>query len=92
MAGGLEEVRRIAQLARLRLSDEEAALYQGQFARILELFSQLSSLDASAAVSKDKPSSVMREDEPQPFLAPEALIGLAPEREGGYYKVKKVMQ
>jgi aspartyl-tRNA(Asn)/glutamyl-tRNA(Gln) amidotransferase subunit C len=92
VAGGFEEVRRIAQLARLRLSDEEAALYQGQFARILELVSQLSSLDASAVVSQPQPSSVMRDDEAQPFLEPEALIGLAPERDGVHYKVKKVLE
>ncbi len=87
-----EEVRRIAQLARLRLSDEEAALYQGQFSRILDLFSQISKLQAPALDGHGQIPSILREDEVLPFSNPEALVGLAPEREGGYYKVKKVME
>ena len=89
-----EEVRRIAKLARLRLTDEEAALYQGQFVRILELMAELSELDSSAAAASPAASgsaNVMREDRPRPFPETDRLLGLAPEREDGYYKVKKVL-
>ncbi|MCX5797153.1 MAG: Asp-tRNA(Asn)/Glu-tRNA(Gln) amidotransferase subunit GatC [Elusimicrobia bacterium] len=89
-----EEVRRIAALARLRLSDEEAALYEGQFGRILELVAEISALDTSqtaATTSVLGLSNVMRDDVPKPFCEPERLLALAPESEGGYYKVKKVL-
>ena len=88
------EVRRVAALARLRLSDEEAALYEGQFTRILELMAELSALDTeqtAATASVLGLSNVMRADEPRPFPEPERLLALAPESAQGYYKVKKVL-
>jgi len=94
MAITAEEVRRIAKLARLRLTVEEAAVYQGQFARILELMAELAPLDISATEATAAiagPSHALREDEPRPFPEPERLLAIAPEREGGYYKVKKVL-
>ena len=94
MAITAEEVRRIAALARLRLSDEEAALHERQFGRILELVAEISALDTSqtaATASVLGLSNVMRDDVPKPFAEPERLLALAPEREDGYYKVKKVL-
>ncbi len=94
MAVTAEEVRRIAELARLRLSDQEAALYERQFGRILELVAEISELDTSqtaATTSVLGLSNVMRDDVPRPFPDPERLLALAPEREDGYYKVKKVI-
>jgi len=94
MAITQEEVRRIAKLARLRLSDEEVALYEGQFARILDLMAELSALDTAAAAAASVPGlrNVMREDSPRPFPEPERLLALAPERAGDYYQVKKVIE
>lgn len=89
------EVRRIAQLARLRLTDEEVALYQGQFSKILDLVSEISALDTSAVAataSVTEENNVLRADEPAVFPDTERLLALAPEREGGYYKVKKVLE
>lgn len=85
------EVRKIAKLARLRLGDEETVLQQGQFARILELMAELSALDAGAPAAAAGLPSVMRDDSPAPFPGPQRLLALAPEREGDYYKVKKVI-
>jgi aspartyl-tRNA(Asn)/glutamyl-tRNA(Gln) amidotransferase subunit C len=89
-----EEVRRIAALARLRLCDEEAALYERQFGRILDLVAEVSALDTTqtaATASVLALSNIMRDDAPKPFPEPERLLALAPEREDGYYKVKKVL-
>jgi len=87
-----DEVRKIAKLARLRLGEDEVALYQAQFSRILELMSELSGLEAAAPSSSAAPSAnVLRDDSPQPFPEPERLLALAPERAGPYYKVKKVL-
>ena len=94
MAITAEEVRRIATLARLRLSDEEAALHEEQFGRILDLVAEISALDTSqtaATASVLGLSNVMRDDVPKAFPEPERLLALAPESEAGYYKVKKVL-
>jgi aspartyl-tRNA(Asn)/glutamyl-tRNA(Gln) amidotransferase subunit C len=95
MAIGEEDVRKIAKLARLRLSQDEIELYQGQLIKILDSMAELSKLDP-----KDVPpttsvlglSNVMREDEPRPFEDPEKLLANAPEREGHYFKVRKVIE
>lgn len=95
MAIGEEDVRKIAKLARLRLSQDEIKLYQGQLIKILDSMAELSKLD-----TKDVPpttsvlglSNVMREDEPRPFADPEKLLANAPEREGHYFKVRKVIE
>ena len=94
MAITAEDVRRIAALARLRLSDEEAALYERQFGRILELVAEISTLDTSQTAATSSVlalSNIMRDDTPAPFAEPERLLALAPESAGGYYKVKKVL-
>lgn len=94
MAISAAEVRRAAKLARLRLTDEESALYERQFGRILELMSELSELDTAetaAAAGVSALSNVLREDEPRSFPEPERLLALAPQSEGGCYKVPKVL-
>ncbi len=89
------EVRRIAKLARLRLSDDEVRLYQGQLTKILDAMAQLGELDAS---SVPPTSSVLgttdatRPDEPRPFDGREALLANAPDRDGPYFKVRKVIE
>jgi aspartyl-tRNA(Asn)/glutamyl-tRNA(Gln) amidotransferase subunit C len=89
------DVRKIAKLARLRLSDEEIARYGGQLTKILESMAELAALD-----TKDVPPTtsvlgavnVLRPDEPKPFANREALLENAPDRDGPYFKVRKVIE
>lgn len=89
-----EEVRKIAKLARLRLTDEEAARYGGQLTKILDAMKELGELD-----TKDVPpttsvlgvSDVTRPDEPKAFDGRERLLDNAPDRDGPYFKVRKVI-
>ena len=95
MAIGKDDVRKIAKLARLKLSDAEIELYQGQLVKILDSMNELSKLDTSKVeptTSVLGAKNVMREDEPQPFQDVEALLANAPEREGPYFKVRKVIE
>ncbi len=90
-----EEVLKIAKLARLRLSSDEVRLYQSQLVKILDYVAELSRLDTAGVpptASVLGLSNVMREDVPKPFEEPERLLSNAPEREGPYYKVKKVIE
>lgn len=89
------DVRKIAKLARLRLSDEEIARYGGQLTKILDSMAELAALD-----TKDVPPTtsvlgtvnVLREDAPKPFEDREALLENAPDRDGPYFKVRKVIE
>ncbi|MDD5655649.1 MAG: aspartyl/glutamyl-tRNA amidotransferase subunit C [Elusimicrobia bacterium] len=86
--------RRVAKLARLRLSDEEAARFETEFPRILELVAGLGGPEGAAAEAAPAAEAArpLREDEPAPFLEPERLLALAPERDGDFYKVMKVLE
>jgi aspartyl-tRNA(Asn)/glutamyl-tRNA(Gln) amidotransferase subunit C len=90
-----QDVRKIAKLARLKLTDDEVKLYQGQLLKILESMTELGALDTAKVPPTTSVlglSNVTREDQPKPFGDSEALLSNAPEREGPYYKVRKVIE
>lgn len=79
-----EEVRHVAQLARVDLDDEEAERFAGQFAEILEHFE---ALDEVPEVDPDPElANVMRPDEVEQGLTQEEALRNAPETEDGYFK------
>jgi len=89
------DVRKIAKLARLRLSDEEVARYGGQLTKILDAMKELGSLDTkdvAPTASVLGVVNVTREDEPRPFEGRERLLENAPDRDGPYFKVRKVIE
>lgn len=89
------EVKKIAKLARLRLTDAEVALYGGQLTKILDSMAELNAVDTTGVpptTSVLGAVNVMRDDEPAPFPDAEALLANAPERDGPYFKVKKVLE
>lgn len=95
MAISREEVQKIAKLAKLRLTEAEVSLYQGQLGKILDAVNELSRLDTSGVPPTTSVlglSNVLRPDEPEPFAAVEKLLENAPEREGPYFKVRKVIE
>jgi aspartyl-tRNA(Asn)/glutamyl-tRNA(Gln) amidotransferase subunit C len=89
------EVSRVANLAKLSLSPEEIELYQSQLGRILEAVSELSAVDTAGVaptLSVLGLKNVMGKDEPRAAADSEPLLSIAPEREGPYYKVGKVIE
>jgi len=90
-----EEVEHIAELARLALSDEELALYQGQLSAILEYFERLQELDTEAippTATVLPLRSVMRDDEVRPPFPREEILANAPAAEEGCFKVPAVLE
>ena len=82
------DVRKIAKLARLRLTDGEVALYGGQLGKILDSMAELAALDTSAVpptTSVLGVTDVTRPDEPMPFEGRERLLDNAPDRDGPYF-------
>jgi len=91
---GPETVRRVAELARLDVTDAEAAALGAQFARILEQFRVLEKLDVSGVdpmVGASLAGDVRRADEPVPSLPAEALLANAPRRIGDFYGVPRTV-
>ena len=75
------DVRYLAELARLELTDEEAATFESQLARILEHVRRLESIDISGIEPTAHATPVydiMREDEPGECLPREAALRNAP--------------
>ncbi len=97
MSLSLDEVRRIAALARLRLSPEEERTFAVQLSKILDHVAQLEELDVSAVepmthalAAGEAPAR--RPDAPQPSLAPEEALANAPAREGTFFKVPRIIE
>jgi aspartyl-tRNA(Asn)/glutamyl-tRNA(Gln) amidotransferase subunit C len=87
------DVEKIADLARLELSEDEKALYQVQLSAILAYAERLNELDignilptTSAVLLKN----VLREDEVRPSLDLEDTLFNAPDAEQDQFKIQAV--
>ena len=89
-----EQVRHIAELAKLGITEEEAELFAGQLSEILEYAQMLNQLDTSAIPPTAQAipmRSVTRRDEVQPSLSPDKILANAPQRQGNCFKVKLIL-
>jgi len=97
MSLSLDEVRRVARLARLELSPEEERVFQGQLSAILDYVRQLEELDVSDvepmthALAGGDPAP-LRADEVRPSLDPDEALANAPAREGTAFKVPRIIE
>ena len=89
------DVRYVAGLARMALSDEEAVQLQGQLDDILAFVGELKSLDVSGVAPTDEVGVVRnswREDEPMAGLSRDAALANAPLARHGQFAVPKVVE
>jgi aspartyl-tRNA(Asn)/glutamyl-tRNA(Gln) amidotransferase subunit C len=89
-----DQVHKVAHLARLELSEAEETLFSGQLNSILEYVEQLNELDVSGVEPTTRAIevvNVMRADALHPYPQREALLDCAPERDGEFFKVPKIM-
>jgi aspartyl-tRNA(Asn)/glutamyl-tRNA(Gln) amidotransferase subunit C len=97
MSLSLDEVRRIAVLARLELSPEEEAVLPAQLSAILDYVKQLEELDVSGVepmthALADGGEAALRDDEVRESLGPDAALANAPAREGTWFKVPRIIE
>ena len=91
-----DTVKRVAHLARLSLDERELETYSSQLASILSYISKLNEIDTegvpptSHALSTLK--NVFRKDILKPSLSVEDALKNAPEKEGDFFKVPKVIE
>ena len=91
----LDEVEHIAELARLRLSEDEKARYREQLSEILDYAARLQAVDTSGispTFGVLPARSVLRKDEPRPGLSLEEALRNAPETEKGQFRVPPVLE
>ena len=89
----LEEVAKVAKLARLELSADDLARMQTQLSAILDYVAQLNELNTDGVEPLAHPlpiENVFRPDEPTPSLSPDAALQNAPNRVGDYFGVPAV--
>lgn len=90
-----EEVKEIADLARLSLSEDEVERMTSDLDQMLDYVALLQQLDTAAieptahAIPLPTPR---REDRPQPGIDPELALANAPERDGTAFVVPKVIE
>ncbi len=88
------QVRKVAKLGRLKLSDADVARYASQLAGILGYVAQLKEVDVSGVEPMAHPlllKNVLREDVVTPALPVEVALANAPQRDGPYFAVPKVL-
>lgn len=89
-----EQVRKVANLARLEMQVEEEEQFATQMNNILEYFEQLSELDTDNVPPTTRAidvSNVTRPDQLQPYPDREALLREAPDQDGDFFKVPKIL-
>jgi aspartyl-tRNA(Asn)/glutamyl-tRNA(Gln) amidotransferase subunit C len=90
----LEQVRKVAHLARLELSTAEEETFTTQLNGILDYFEQLSELDVTNVEPTFRAidaSNITREDILETHSDREAILESAPDRDGEFFKVPQII-
>lgn len=93
MSLSIDQVRKVAKLARLELSDADLSVMAGQLNAILGYVDQLQQVDTDGVEPLAHPlpvQNVFRADEPRPSLPVGEALKNAPARAGDYFGVPAV--
>jgi aspartyl-tRNA(Asn)/glutamyl-tRNA(Gln) amidotransferase subunit C len=92
------DVREVAKLAHLEISEEEIALYTPQMADIVSYIEQLNELDTAAVepmlgglTDEGQATHTIRDDVTGPSLGQTAALSEAPSAVSGHFQVPKVL-
>lgn len=91
----MEEVRHVARLARLELSDDQLQRYRDQLSAVLEHVARLAELDVDNVAPMAHPGDLVNrlaDDVAAPSLPVEVVLEIAPAAEGAYLAVPKVLE
>jgi aspartyl-tRNA(Asn)/glutamyl-tRNA(Gln) amidotransferase subunit C len=92
------EVRYVADLANLRLTEEEVRRFQKDLDEILAHIDKLNELDTSGVepmaqvLYEAEESATLRPDVEAPVLGSKMAVANAPQSSGGYFKVPKIIE
>ncbi|MGI8787072.1 MAG: Asp-tRNA(Asn)/Glu-tRNA(Gln) amidotransferase subunit GatC [Pyrinomonadaceae bacterium] len=92
------DVKKIAKLAHLEITDEEVALYTPQMANIVKYVEQLNELNTEnveASIGgltvEGEATATMRDDAPHESLGQKKALDQAPSAVAGHFQVPKVL-
>lgn len=90
-----EQVRWVAHLARLELTDDELATMTRQLSAIVDYVNQLQRIHTQGVeplAHALEVHNVFRDDQPAPSLPVEQALANAPDRRGDFYGVPAVLE
>ena len=89
-----EDVRKVAKLARVDLEEAKITTYASQLERILDYVSHLESIDTEGVLPTTRAVEVVnvtRADGVEATEVREELLNLAPQREGDFFRVPRIL-
>ena len=89
------DLRPVARLSRLHLTEEELKFFETQVAQILLFIDKLKEVDVEGVEPTSHPLSlknVFREDEVKPSMAIEEFLKNAPRARGRFFEVPKIIE
>lgn len=89
-----EQVKKVAHLARLQLTEPEVEEFTHQLGDLLEYFEQLNALDVTEVPPTTRAievSNVTRPDRQLAYPARQEILAVAPEPDGDFFKVPQII-
>ena len=89
-----DEVKKVAQLARLELNESEINQHAEQLEKILEYIKQLEKINTENVPCTTRAIevvNVLRKDEKKNYENSEEILDLSPSRENKFFKVPKII-
>ena len=90
-----EEVSKVAQLAKLKLNEEQLDNHATQIEKILDYINQLEKIDTTNVACTTRAievTNVFRTDQTEKYKNRDDLLNLAPSREEDFFKVPKIIK
>ena len=92
MSVSSDDVRHIARLARLDVTDEEVERFRHELSTILGYVEQLEALEAGRAAEPAAPNHPLRSDAVEAWEDLSSLREAAPDLVDGYFRVPRVIE
>jgi aspartyl-tRNA(Asn)/glutamyl-tRNA(Gln) amidotransferase subunit C len=90
-----QEVEHVAKLARLEITEAEKDTFSKQLSSILTYIEELKSWDTTGVeptATVLEQANVLRGDQARPSLSVEQAVMNAPDSDGGYFRVPKILE
>ncbi|RFA34197.1 aspartyl/glutamyl-tRNA(Asn/Gln) amidotransferase subunit C [Virgibacillus dokdonensis] len=90
-----DQVKHVAHLARLHVSEEEAAMFTEHLSSIITYAEQLNELDTTNVEPTTHVldiKNVMRKDEPKQWITQEEALKNAPDHKDGHFRVPSILE
>ncbi|WP_284141379.1 MULTISPECIES: Asp-tRNA(Asn)/Glu-tRNA(Gln) amidotransferase subunit GatC [unclassified Virgibacillus] len=90
-----EQVKHVANLARLAITEEEAEMFTDHLRSIITYAEQLNELDTEGVEPTTHVldlKNVMRKDEPKEWITQEEALKNAPDKQAAYFRVPSILE